>query len=170
MVDEPQERRTGIPELTGKLSLLEQDVAVIKSDISRQTNMRKVIWGLAGMVFVQLTAAVFAYGKLTERIEHFDVSGIKKNASVSLIDNRITELMRNTYTKEQEQQLHDTLWQKVHDHDKVMGSMRKDIRTIFNNLATLPPRELLKRVTKMESELEWWRKHHEARESRERKQ
>lgn len=161
------ERRTGIPELANKLGLLEQDVAVIKNDITRQVSMRKVIWGLVGMVFIQLTAAVFAYGKLTERIEHVDVTGIRKDASISLVDDRLTRLMRNTYTKEQEQQLHDTLWQKVHDHDDAMGSIRKDIRAIYSNLALLPPRPLLDRVTKMESELKWLLKQNQKRSSRE---
>lgn len=84
MSDSETERRHGIDEFIEKLNDVEVDVAVIKADNQRQAGTRRIIFGMAAMLFVQIIAAAVGYGKIQTKLDHMDLSQLEKEMTATL--------------------------------------------------------------------------------------
>jgi hypothetical protein len=84
MTEESSERRHGIDEFIEKLNDVELDVAVIKADNIRQAGTRRIIWGMAAMLFIQIIAAAVGYGKIQTKLDHIDLSKLEREMTTSL--------------------------------------------------------------------------------------
>lgn len=92
-------------------------------------------------------------GRMNEAIAQSESRHAESVKGIEVLHRRLTDLRKNTYTKEQEQNLHATLWKSIEEIKHADQELQKDIRVIFANLSKLPPIELLQRLTKTEASL-----------------
>lgn len=94
---------------------------------------------------------------LAAHVDHINREATK---DIAILHKRLTEMRKTTYTKEQEQDLHNGMWIAIKANDAEIKEIESDIRLIYSNIARLPPAPLLDRMTKAEAELKHIKEDH----------